>query len=157
MTRLINLFNRRITLGNLLTMIATFLFAIVLRQLFLYLLDTLPVRGELQVIDISFLSIIIIFRFISSVFIEYLLDNKFNTPLFKGLVTKECTSLSMDNAANTNINTSGNNSSKNSDRGSSPKASSKEPLTEEQRAKVRQLIENKAQHNPRFKQQLEET
>ena len=82
-TRFINLLSRRLTLGSLLTAIASFLFAIALRQLFLYKFDILPVKDEIQAIDISFLGIIFSFRFICNVFIEYLLNDKFGTPLIQ--------------------------------------------------------------------------
>ena len=77
MTKCLNLLYHRLTLGNLLTAIATFIFAIALRQLFLYQFDILPIKGEIQTIDISFLGIIVIFRFICNAFIEFILNYKF--------------------------------------------------------------------------------
>lgn len=150
MNKLINLFTRRLTLGNLLAIIASFIFAIALRQLFLYNFDILPIKGELQVIDISFTGIIIFFRFLSSVFIEFLLEDKFHTPLFQGVAPKGYTPLYMDNTANTN------NSGKSKDSGGPHVSPSKEPITEEKRAKVREMIKNKAEQDPGFKQRLEE-
>ena len=61
----------------------------------------------------------------------------------------------MENASNSNL--SGEGSSKDSEGVSPPKASSKEPLTDEQRSKVREMINNKAEQDPRFKQELEES
>ena len=54
MTKYINPLYRRLTLSNLLTAIATFIFSIALRQLFSYEFDILPIKGELQAVDISF-------------------------------------------------------------------------------------------------------
>lgn len=83
MTKFFNILYRRLTLGNLLSATVTFLFAIVLRQLFLYEFDILPIKGEIQAIDISFLAIIITFRFICNAFMEFLLNDKFETPLIQ--------------------------------------------------------------------------
>ena len=59
----------------------------------------------------------------------------------------------MENTSNSNL--SGKGSSKDSEGGSPPKASLKEPLTDEQYSKVKQMISNKAEQDPRFKQELE--
>jgi len=155
MKKFINLLLKRLTLGNLLATIVSFLFAIALRKLFWYEFDILPVKGEIQAIDISFLGIVISFRFICNVFMEYLLNDKFGTPLIQELGYKRPTTLNMENASNSN--NSGTGSSKDSDGKSPPKASSKEPLTDEQYSKVRQMIKNKAEQDPRFKQELEES
>lgn len=56
----------------------------------------------------------------------------------------------MDNTGNTNS------SGKGSSKGSVGGTSSKEPLTEEQYAKVKQMINHKAERDPSFKQKLEE-
>ena len=83
MTRLINILYNRLTYGNLFTAIATFMFSIALRQLFLFVFDILPIKGELQTVDISYLAIIILFRIICNAFIEFILDDKFETSLIK--------------------------------------------------------------------------
>lgn len=70
MTKLIKLLHNRLTYGNLLTAIATFIFAIAMRQLFLFVFNILPIKGELQTVDISYLAIIILFRIICNAFIE---------------------------------------------------------------------------------------
>lgn len=151
MTRLINILYNRLTYGNLLTAIATFIFAIALRQLFLFVFDILPIKGELQTVDISYLAIIILFRLICNAFLELLLNDKFDTSLIKELGYKQSTALNMENTANTNS------SGKGSSKGSGGGTSSKEALTEEQYAKVKQMINNKAERDPGFKQKLEET
>lgn len=155
MKKFINLLHRRITLGNLFTVIFSFIFAIALRQLFLYTFDILPIKGELQLTDVSFLSLIILSRFVLSIFFEYLLDDKYHTPLFKGLGHKNSTALYMENTANNH--SSGQNSPKASGSGTQPKSASREPLTEEQRAEVRQIIENKIRQDPKLKKEVEET
>lgn len=83
MKKFINLLYNRLTYGNLLTAIATFIFAIALRQLFLLLFDILPIKGELQTVDISYFAILILFRIICNAFIEFILDDKFETSLIK--------------------------------------------------------------------------
>lgn len=60
----------------------------------------------------------------------------------------------MENTSNTN--TSGKGSSKGLSVVNPHKDSSKEPLTEEQYAKVRKMINNKAERDPEFKKGLEE-
>lgn len=83
MTKLINLLYNRFTYGNLLTAIATFIFAIALRQLFLFVFDILPIKGELQTVDISYFAILLLFRLICSALIEFILNDKFETSLIK--------------------------------------------------------------------------
>lgn len=151
MTKCLNLLYHRLTLGNLLTAIATFIFAIALRQLFLYVFDILPIKGEIQTIDITYLGIIIIFKLICNAFIEFILNDNFETSLIKELGYKQATALNMENTANTS--SSGEGSYKGSKGGNSSKA----PLTEEQYAKVRQMIDNKAERDPKFKQELDKS
>ena len=150
-SKLINLLYNRLTYGNLLTAIVTFIFAIALRQLFLFVFDILPIKGELQTTDISYFAILILFRFICNSFIELLLNDKFETSLIKDLGYKQSTALNMENSANTNS------SGKSSSKGSVGGTSSKEGLTEEQYAKVKKMINNKAERDPGFKQKLEES
>lgn len=83
MTNLFNLLYKRLTYGNLLTAIVTFIFAIALRQLFLFVFDILPIKGELQTVDISYFAIIILFRMFCNAFIEYMLNDNYETPLNK--------------------------------------------------------------------------
>lgn len=150
MTRLMKLLYNKLTYGNFLTAIATFIFAIILRQLFLFVFDILPIKGELQTVDISYLAIITLFRLICNAFIEWLLNDKFETYLIKEWGYKQSTALNMENTNNTNS------SGKGSSKGSVGGTSSKEALTEEQYAKVKQMINNKADRDPGFKQKLEE-
>jgi hypothetical protein len=60
----------------------------------------------------------------------------------------------MENTANTSSSDKG--SSKDSDGGSPSKDYSKKSLTEEQYSKVKQMINNKAERDPKFKEALEE-
>lgn len=85
MIKFFNILNRKFTIGNLLTIIASFIFAIILRQSYLHYLDFLPIRGELEALDISYFGIVVLFRFIFSAFLEYLLNDKFSIPLFEGI------------------------------------------------------------------------
>ena len=45
--------------------------------------DILPIKGELQVIDISYLGIINFFRLICSAFFEFLLNDKYEASLMQ--------------------------------------------------------------------------
>lgn len=95
--KFINIFKRKVTVGNLLILICSFTFAILLRYLYLYLFDYLPIKGELGVIDISYLSIVTLSRFVFMLLLEYLLDDTFNKPLFIHNVNID----GMKNGANT--------------------------------------------------------
>lgn len=102
MTKFFKILNRKFTVGNVLTIIGSCIFAIIARHLYLYLLDYLPVKGELEKLDISYLGIVVLFKFIFSVFLEYLLNDKFSIPLSeaigKGVGQKQVTTLSMVNS-----------------------------------------------------------
>lgn len=114
--------------------------------------DILPIIGNIQVTDISFFAIINFFRLISNVFFEYLLNDRFETPLIQVLGYEKSTALKMDKTSNTYS------SSQDSSKATKtpPREYTKEPLTEEERDKVRQLINNKAEQDPSFKEKLEE-
>lgn len=71
--------------------------------------------------------------------------------MIKQLGYKQPTALNMENTANTSSSGEG------SYKGSEGGTSSKGTLTEEQYAKVRQMINNKAERDPKFKQELEES
>lgn len=144
MSKFFNILNRKLTIGNLFTIIASFLFAIILRHLYIYYLEILPVKGALEVSDISFLGLIIFFRFIFSVFLEYLLDDKFSIPLFGDRKFNSATPSSMVNSNATSSSSS------------NPNPSSVN-LTEEDRNRVREGIKRKEKNDPAFKQSLEET
>lgn len=100
MKKFFNILNRKLTLGTVFTIIATFIFAFVVRHSYLYLFDFLPVRGELEALDISYFCIVVGFKFVFSAFLEYLLNDKFSIPLFeaigKGVGQKGVTTLSME-------------------------------------------------------------
>lgn len=143
MYKFLNILNRKLTIGNLFTIIASFLFAITLRHLYIYFLEILPVKGGLEVSDISFLGLIIFFRFIFSVFLEYLLDDKFSIPLFGDIEYNSATPLSMVNSNATSSS-------------SSNATPSSVNLTEEDRNRVKELIKRKEENDPAFRQNLEE-
>lgn len=90
--------NRKLTIGNALTIIGSLIFAVLLRHFYLYCLDFLPVRGELGVLDISYFGIVASFKFIFSAFLEYWLDDKFSIHLFETIGQKQVTTLSMVNS-----------------------------------------------------------
>lgn len=69
-------FKQKLTFANLLSIILSFIFAILLKQLYIHYLNVVPVIGELQTIDISYLSLIIFFKSISNILIEFLLSDK---------------------------------------------------------------------------------
>ena len=75
-----------LVLGN----IASLIFAILVRQLYLHTFDVLPIKGDLGALDISFLGAVFLFRFLVSVLIEFFLEHKYYTPFFgelKGVIT----------------------------------------------------------------------
>ena len=102
MMKLFNILKQKLTAGNVLTIIASFIFAVVLRHLYLYLFDYLPVRGELGALDLSFFSMVALFRFIFGALLEYLLEDKFFILLFdeggKEVVQKGKATFSMVNS-----------------------------------------------------------
>ena len=152
MTKFLSFLYHRLTIGKFFTAIATILFAIVLRQLFYYVFDIVPILGKVQVTDISFFAIINFFRLISNVFFEYLLNDKFETPLIQALGCDKSTALKMDSTSNTYSSSQGSsNATKTPTRDYT-----KEPLTEPERDRVRQMINNRAQVDPSFKEKLAE-
>lgn len=84
MKKLFYILRRKLTIGNVLSILASFIFAVIVRYQYLYYLDYLPVKGELEVLDISYFGLVAVFRFIIKAYLEYLLDNKFSMPLFGG-------------------------------------------------------------------------
>ena len=117
--KFINILKQKFTIGNFLTLVCSFIFAIVIRYLYLYIFDYLPIKGELEIIDISYFFIIALFRFIFMSLLEYLLDDTFHKPLFAHEVNvdgmkKGLNTLSMVDS-----------DSKNSSKGSPSRSSSK--------------------------------
>lgn len=105
MKRFLKFTQRKITLGNLFSIMASIIFAVSVRYLYLYYLDYLPVKGDLEALDISYFGLVIVFRFIFRAFLEYYLDDKFSMPLFggstlpnKGVEPPKVTPLSMVNS-----------------------------------------------------------
>ena len=145
MTKFINILKSKLTIGNVLSIIASFLFAILIKQLYLYFLDFSPVRGELEALDISYLAVVIFFRFIFSMFLEYLLEDKYSIPLFEGIGNKEATTLSM-------VNSDNNSSSDKPVKSSSGQSS----LKDEDYNRVKQAIERRKNTDPSFRKAIEE-
>lgn len=80
--KFINIFKQKLTLGNLLTIVGCFIFAIALRYLYLHIFDYLPIKGDLENLDISYFLLITLFRYMFMSLLEYLLDDTFYKPLF---------------------------------------------------------------------------
>lgn len=87
MTKFLNILNKRFTIGNLLTIIASFIFAIIVRQAYLFLFGYLPTKGEIELLDISFFGIVMLFKHIFSACLEYLQNENFSTPLYESIGT----------------------------------------------------------------------
>ena len=154
MTKFINILKSKLTIGNVLSIIASFLFAILIKQLYLYFLDFSPVRGELEALDISYLAVVIFFRFIFSMFLEYLLEDKYSIPLFEGIGNKEATTLSMVNSDN---NSSSDKPVKSSSSDKPVKSSSgQSSLKDEDYNRVKQAIERRKNTDPSFRKAIEE-
>ena len=154
MTKFINILKSKLTIGNVLSIIASFLFAILIKQLYLYFLDFSPVRGELEALDISYLGVVIFFRFIFSMFLEYLLEDKYSIPLFEGIGNKEATTLSMVNSDN---NSSSDKPVKSSSSDKPVKSSSgQSSLKDEDYNRVKQAIERRKNTDPSFRKAIEE-
>jgi len=88
--RIITIISNRLTWEVLFSSIITLAFAVITRKLYLHMFGDLPIRGELTMYDMSYLGILMAFRFLLGVFIEYC---KGDIPLTGGL--KSITSLSM--------------------------------------------------------------
>lgn len=106
MKNFISHLNTKITVGNVLTVIASFIFAIVARQSCLHLFDVLPVRGELGSLDITFLALIHVFRIIVSAFVEVCLQDKYHMPILGEIGVKSRITFNMDNTQGPSGNTS---------------------------------------------------
>lgn len=138
MTRFYQILKRKLTIGNSLTIIGSFIFAIAIRHLYLNFFDFLPVRGELEALDISYFGIVMLFKFIFSAFLEYLLNDKFSIPLFEaigqGVGEKKVTTLAM-------VNSEGS-SAENSSKGKNT-ATKQQSERESEREKSHKFIEDK--------------
>lgn len=120
--KFLNIFKQKATIGNLLTISCSFIFAIALRYLYLHIFDYLPIKGELEVIDISYLTIVTLSRFIFMSLLEYLLDDTFHKPLFAHNIKADPLSETKKGANTLSMVDS---DSKNSSKGSPSRSSSK--------------------------------
>jgi hypothetical protein len=136
MRKLLNIINRKLTIGNVSSIIASLVFAIVLRHVYLHLLEFLPVKGKLESLDLSYFALVSVFKFIITAFLEHFLDEKFSIPLFKGVELSKTTTLSMVN----------------SDKSPSPESSPKGKY-----ASVKKMVDRFVENaSPSVKQELEE-
>ena len=98
MRNFLNIINRKLTIGNLSSIIASLVFAIILRHVYLHLLEYWPVKGKLESLDISYFALVAVFKFIITAFLEHLLHEKISIPLFQGVELSKTTTLSMVNS-----------------------------------------------------------
>jgi len=84
-----------------------------LKQLYIHYLNVVPVIGELQTIDISYLSLIIFFKSISNILIEFLLSDKQvdYAVVCNGIYKSEAANILLDNVGSPNSPNSSNDSS----------------------------------------------
>ena len=83
--------NGKFTVGNIFSIICSILFAIILRHLYFHFIGFLPLMGELEALDISYLSIVAVFKLIFTALLEYLLEDKFYMPLSEAITQKRLT------------------------------------------------------------------
>lgn len=76
MRRFLNILSNKLTIGSLLSVMVSFAFAVLLRIVFADLLDISIIKGELDISNISFFSIIALFRFIFAALLEYSFGDK---------------------------------------------------------------------------------
>lgn len=81
MKRFSSIFNKKFTLGTIISILVSFIFAVLLRYLYQYLYLIDPIKGGINIYDLSFFGIIITFKFIFSILLEYFLEDKFFIPL----------------------------------------------------------------------------
>lgn len=78
MKRFNELFLKKFTLGFLLTLFATLVYAIVLRLLIIHFFDVYPIKGGLTIADLSYFLSIATWKFIFSILLELILGEKFS-------------------------------------------------------------------------------
>lgn len=104
MKNFFNLLISKLTIGFFFSGLSTFAFAFLLRQSYLHFFELLPIKGELGLLDLSYLSLVFIFRFIISTFLEYYLEEKYFMLLYQGntkeIGHKVVTVLNMDKSEN---------------------------------------------------------
>ena len=84
MNKFFNSLKSKLTIGNLLGVLGSLIFAVGFRHLCLHYMDLLPVRGGLEVLDLGYFGIIVLFKFIFTALLEHSLGDKFSIPLFSG-------------------------------------------------------------------------
>ena len=155
--KFLNIFKQKATIGNLLTISCSFIFAIALRYLYLHIFDYLPIKGELEVIDISYLTIVTLSRFIFMSLLEYLLDDTFHKPLFAHNIKADPLSETKKGANTLSMVDSDSKSS--SPKNSSPKSSSSKDSFSEDLSPPKQTEIEKKFHAkyPEFSKKVDRT
>lgn len=117
MTRLLNLIKKRFTIGFLLSIATSFVFAVLLRYMYQCNFDIDPVRGGFSEFDLSYFAIVALSRFIFSVLLETYLGDKFSLPAVDALFKPDINQLMVNeqnpqsshgnNSKSSSANTSG--------------------------------------------------
>lgn len=81
MRKFLNILSNKVTVGSILSVMVSFTFAALLRMIFADFLEIESIRAEWNISNISFLSIIALFRFIFAALLEYSLGEKMLVPV----------------------------------------------------------------------------
>lgn len=76
-------FKNKITIGLILTALASIIFAIILRYIIEYSLGVVPIRGGLGIVDLSYLSSIVFFRLLVKLILENYMGDNYTLPLLQ--------------------------------------------------------------------------
>lgn len=87
-------FLRKFTLGFALSVLSTMIYAIFLRFSIEYFLDIYPIKGGLNLVDLSYMFSIATWKFIFSILLELMIGDRFSMPLF--IDSDKSTSLKME-------------------------------------------------------------
>lgn len=90
------LFFKKFTLGNILTVFGTLIYAILFRYFIQHFFDVYPIRGSLTVLDLSYFLSIATWKFLFSIFLELFLGEKFTIPIGSFICNSNSTTLYMD-------------------------------------------------------------
>lgn len=87
MRKFLNTLSSKLTVGTVLAFMVSLTFGVLLRMLFADFLEIEIIKAELSISNLSFFSIIALFRFIFAAFLEYSLGEKMLVPV--GQIFKE--------------------------------------------------------------------
>jgi len=83
LTNFFSFFRKRLTIGNAISLIITFILSIFMAQLYLRVLGSFPTRGGLDLADLGYLSVVVTTKFIVNTILEFSLGEKFSMPLLQ--------------------------------------------------------------------------